>query len=243
MILPKTALITGGNSGIGLAVVHRLAAAGTQVVVLDQDIGNLSAFAGVRAVRADVRDKAAVEAAVTDAYEASDPLEALVNCVGIEHVAALADQTDEDWDTVFDINTKSYMQTIRACLPYFATSGACVVNVASQLALAGTRRFSAYTASKAAILGLTRSLALELAADQIRVNVVCPGATDTPLLRRQFQGGEGPQGSIDDLVGMHPLGRLATPDDVAGPIVFLTSRDSGFMTGSTVVVDGGYTAW
>jgi NAD(P)-dependent dehydrogenase (short-subunit alcohol dehydrogenase family) len=103
-------------------------------------------------------------------------------------------------------------------------------------------RFSAYTATKAGIVGYSRSLALELAPRGIRVNAVCPGAVDTPLLQRQFAGGPGPQGSMDDLVGMHPLKRLGLPAEIAEPIVFLCTSAASFMTGSVLVVDGGYTA-
>jgi NAD(P)-dependent dehydrogenase (short-subunit alcohol dehydrogenase family) len=121
-------------------------------------------------------------------------------------------------------------------------TGAAIVNVASQLALVGARRFGAYTAAKAGIVGYSRSLALELAPRGIRVNVVCPGAVDTPLLQRQFaEGKSGPQGTLDDLVAMHPLGRLGRANEIAEPIVFLCTDAASFMTGSVVVVDGGYT--
>ncbi len=121
--------------------------------------------------------------------------------------------------------------------------GGAIINTASQLALVGARRFAAYTASKGAVLNLTRSMALDCAPLGIRVNALCPGAIDTPLLRRQFGGEQrGPQGTLEDLIRLHPLGRLGRPEEVAATALFLASDESSFMTGSALVVDGGYTA-
>lgn len=120
-------------------------------------------------------------------------------------------------------------------------SRGCIVNTASQLAFVGAGSFTAYTASKAAVVNFTRSLALETAADGVRVNCICPGAIDTPLLRRQFEGRRGPQGTIDDLIAMHPLGRLGRPEEIASCILFLSSPLASFVTGSAMLADGGYT--
>ena len=168
-------------------------------------------------------------------------LDIVVNAIGIEYVAAAEQTGPEDWDRVLRTNLSSYHYVVGAALPHLRSGGA-IVNVASQLALVGARRFSAYTAAKAGIIGYSRSLALELAPRGIRVNVVCPGAIDTPLLQRQFAAGSGPQGTLDDLVAMHPLGRLGRAEEIAEPIVFLCSDAASFMTGSTLLVDGGYCA-
>jgi NAD(P)-dependent dehydrogenase (short-subunit alcohol dehydrogenase family) len=118
-----------------------------------------------------------------------------------------------------------------------------IVNVSSQLALVGAKNFAAYTASKGAVLNLTRSMALDHASDGIRVNALCPGAVDTPLLRRQFEDREGPQGTLEDLAKLHPMGRLGRPEEIGKATAFLASDDSSFMTGAALVVDGGYTSW
>ncbi|MCW2856759.1 MAG: oxidoreductase, short chain dehydrogenase/reductase family [Marmoricola sp.] len=172
---------------------------------------------------------------------ATPSLDIVVNAIGIEHVARPEDTGAEDWDRVLRTNLSSYHYVIHAALPHLRPGGA-IVNVASQLALVGARRFSAYTATKAGIVGYSRSLALDLAPRGIRVNAVCPGAVDTPLLRRQFAAGNGPQGTLDDLVALHPLGRLGTAAEIAEPIVFLCTGAASFITGSVVVADGGYTA-
>lgn len=231
----RRALVSGGGSGIGLATALLLQRRGAEVTVLDLDIGNVPP--DCRAIAVDGRDAAAVQAAVASV----GPLDILVNAIGIEYVASTEDTSAEDWDRVLGTNLSSYHYVTRAALEQM-TEGGAIVNVASQLALVGARRFAAYTATKAGIVGYSRSLALEIAPRGIRVNVVCPGAVDTPLLQRQFAAGSGPQGTLADLVAMHPLGRLGTAAEIAEPIAFLCSAAASFMTGSVMVVDGGYVA-
>ena len=115
------------------------------------------------------------------------------------------------------------------------------MNIASQLAISAVGGFAAYCASKAAVLHFSRCLALELIGDGVRVNVVCPGAVDTPLLRTAFPDGVSPQGTLDELIGAHPIGRLGTPEEVAGAVSWLASDDASFAVGAALVVDGGYT--
>jgi NAD(P)-dependent dehydrogenase (short-subunit alcohol dehydrogenase family) len=233
----RRALVAGGGSGIGLATAELLHHRGADVTVLDLDITR--APAGCTPIQVDGRDAAAVRRAVDAA--AVSGLDIVVNAIGIEYVAS-AEETDPDaWDLVLRTNLSSYHYVIHAALPHLREGGA-IVNVASQLALVGARRFSAYTATKSGIIGYSRSLALDLAPRGIRVNVVCPGAVDTPLLQRQFAEGAGPQGSLDDLVAMHPLGRLGHASEIAEPIAFLCTDAASFMTGSVLVVDGGYVA-
>jgi NAD(P)-dependent dehydrogenase (short-subunit alcohol dehydrogenase family) len=231
------AIVSGGGSGIGRATAELLLERGAAVTVLDRDISRVPA--GAAALEVDARDSAAAAAAAAQA--AADGVDVLVNAIGIEFVALAADTSAADWDRVLATNVSSYHYLTAAVLPFMGSGGA-IVNVASQLALVGTPRFSAYTASKAAIVGYSRSLALELAGRGIRVNVVCPGAVDTPLLRRQFADGPGPQGSMADLVALHPLGRVGAPREIAEPVVFLASAAASFLTGSVLVADGGYTA-
>jgi NAD(P)-dependent dehydrogenase (short-subunit alcohol dehydrogenase family) len=217
----RIAVVAGGGSGIGSATVERLLSEGARVAVLDLDASAWHGRDGCLALAVDVRDETSVQGA-------------------IDGVLAT---TVEQWDRVVNTNLRGFFLTTKAALPHLQLTRGTIVNVASQLALVGAKHFSAYTASKAAVLGFTRSVALEVAADGVRVNAVCPGAVDTPLLQRQFAGGrQGPQGTLDDLISMHPLGRLGRPDEIARAIVFLASEESSFMTGSTMVVDGGYTA-
>lgn len=242
----RVVVVAGGNSGIGRAVAEQMISEGAHVCCLDKDQGEPPAAAAdvagsFHAIRVDARDEQAMRNAIDAAAESAGRIDVLVNAVGIELVEEAQRTSADQWDRVLDTNLKSYFLAIKAVIPHMHDGGA-IVNVASQLAMVGASRFSAYTASKAGILGMTRSLALELAPKGIRVNAVCPGAVDTPLLRRQFEHGDGPQGSMDELVGMHPVGRLGRPEEIAAPIAFLAGEDASFITGSELVVDGGYTA-
>jgi NAD(P)-dependent dehydrogenase (short-subunit alcohol dehydrogenase family) len=244
------ALVTGGATGIGFATALALGRDGARVVLaglpgspLPEAVDALLAD-GIEAiaVEADVGRAADAERAVAAAVEAYGRLDALVNCAGTSAVAPLATMDEADWDRVFDTNVRGVFLMSRAAIPALAASGAgAIVNVASQLALSAVPGFSAYCASKAAVLHLTRCMALELLPSGVRVNAVCPGGVDTPLLQRAFPDGRGPQGTLDDLVAAHPIGRLGRPEEVAAAIRFLVSAEASFVVGAGLVVDGGYT--
>ncbi|HKV46022.1 MAG TPA: SDR family oxidoreductase, partial [bacterium] len=195
-------------------------------------------------IAADVAVAADCERAVRDCRVRFGRLDILFNNAGVELVAPLVETAEADWDRVLGVNLKGIYLMSRAAIPVLAAGGGgMIINTASQLALVGARSFAAYTASKGAALNLTRSMALECAPLGIRVNALCPGAIDTPLLRRQFAGERrGPQGTLDDLIRLHPLGRLGRPEEVAAAALFLASDEASFVTGSALVVDGGYTA-
>jgi NAD(P)-dependent dehydrogenase (short-subunit alcohol dehydrogenase family) len=170
-------------------------------------------------------------------------LDVLFSNAGVEFVGDIEATPEDRWDLVLDTNLKSMYQMARFAVPEMRRRGkGVIINNASQLAFAGAAKFSAYCASKGGVVSLTRALALELAPFNIRVNALCPGAVETPLLMRQFSDGRGPQGSLDDLIRMHALGRLAQPIELAYPALFLASDESSFMTGSALIVDGGYLA-
>ncbi|WP_010632451.1 SDR family NAD(P)-dependent oxidoreductase [Sporolactobacillus vineae] len=239
----KSVLITGGGSGIGLATAKLFISEGAAVSVLDYKVSEALRHLDCDTYQADIRKADQVEEAVTKVIKKKKQIDILVNTAGIELVASLEQTTEDAWDRVLDTNLKGVFLVTRAVLPFLKETHGVIVNTASQLAYVGSALFTAYTASKAAILNFTRSLAIEMAKDGIRVNSVCPGAVDTPLLNRQFENGKtGPQGTIDDLIRMHPIGRLGKPEEIARPILFLCSDDASFMTGSALVVDGGYTS-
>jgi NAD(P)-dependent dehydrogenase (short-subunit alcohol dehydrogenase family) len=242
-------LITGGGTGIGRAAAFAFGAEGARVVIGGLEGPELEATrveltdrgVDARASRVDVRDDQDVVRFVTEATEAFGQLHVVVNCAGTSAVGNLADMSEDEWDLVFDTNVKGVFLVSRAAIPHLIESGGgAIVNVASQLAIAAVGGFAAYCASKAAVVHLTRSMALELISVGVRVNSVCPGGTDTPLLRRAFPGGVGPQGSLEELARMHPIGRLAQAEEIASAIVFLASPDASFAVGADLVVDGGY---
>jgi|SRR5579875_1476659 len=246
---PRVVLITGGSSGIGQATALRFASGGFRVAILDyvdaspvvEQIGRQGGEAAYFA--ADVRDAAQVEAAVQATVARFGRLDVVFNNAGIEFVGDVLSTSEADWDRVIDTNLKGIFLVSKFALPELIRGGGgAIINTASQLGLVAAPNFAAYTAAKGAVINLTRAMALDYARYNIRVNCVCPGAVDTPLLRRQFTGREGPQGRLEDLIALHPLGRLGRPEEIAAAVWFLASDDASFVTGSALVVDGGYTA-
>src|SRR5689334_1499408 len=170
-------------------------------------------------------------------------LDILVANAGQELVATAAETTPAQWDRILGTNLTGCFLMARAAIPHLlAAGGGSIVLTASQLAFVGAERFAAYAASKGGVLNLSRALALDHARDKIRVNALCPGAVETPLLLRQFQDQDGPQGTLADLAALHPLGRLGQPEEIAAAALFLASDEASFVTGSALVVDGGYLA-
>ena len=212
------AVVTGGNSGIGAAVVARLRERGLEVAVADlPDV--------------DVRDEAQVREAVRGA-------DVLVNAAGIGSTTNAPDTPVEVWDDVFAVNARGTFLCCKHAIPgMIERGGGSIVNVSSVAALIGLKNRAAYSASKGAILALTRALAVDHVADNIRVNAVAPGTVDTPWVRRLVEDvGE----SFDALAARQLMGRLGTPDEVADAIVYLAFAE--FVTGTVLTVDGGLTA-
>lgn len=252
----RVALVTGGSSGIGRAVSELLAARGASVAVCSVDAIEAAAVAGAiagrsgraAAVPADVRDPRSVAAAVQSTVEMFGSLDILVTCAGIQAYGTVADTDVRTWDEVFAVNVKGVFLAARAALPHLRRSdeGAIVV-VSSVQALATQTGVAAYAASKGALNALTRSMAIDEAGHGVRVNAVCPGSVDTPMLRRsarQFSDGS-PEGADQTVAGWgrsHPLGRVAQPSEVAEVVSFLAGPRSSFMTGEEVRVDGGLLA-
>jgi NAD(P)-dependent dehydrogenase (short-subunit alcohol dehydrogenase family) len=247
----KVALVTGGGSGIGRATCSLFAREGASVVVaglptdpLDEVVSSIRTEGYVaEPIAGDVRLASDCAALVDAAVRRFGALDVLFSNAGVEFVGDIEETPEDRWDLVLDTNLKSMYQMARFAVPEMRRRGkGVIINNASQLAFAGAAKFSAYCASKGGVVSLTRALALELAPFNIRVNALCPGAVETPLLMRQFTDGRGPQGSLDDLIRMHALGRLAQPIELAYPALFLASDESSFMTGSALIVDGGYLA-
>ncbi|HEX8297890.1 MAG TPA: SDR family oxidoreductase, partial [Rubricoccaceae bacterium] len=235
--MPRSALITGAASGIGRATAQALGAAGVALVLTDIDEGGLaetaSGLAHARTLRCDVSVEDDVQAAVAFAVEAFGPLDVLVQSAGIEGpVAPLVQQTADEWARVFGVNVMGTFFGLRHALPVMARGGS-VVNVASIAGLNAFPLHAAYAASKHAVVGITRTAAVESARAGIRVNAVCPGFTDTPMvedgLRKAGQ-------TVADLTRLIPARRLGTPAEVAAAIAYLCSDAAAYITGQTLVV-------
>lgn len=246
----KVALVTGGAKGIGEAVVRRLAEAGASVAVTDVDApagratADAAATTGVRAefFALDVADAAACRATVDSVVRAFGRLDLLVNNAGVFPFSPALQTPPDLWDRVQAINLRGPFFLSTAAAPHLAKSGGgAIVNVASIDAVRPTGNLAHYDASKAALLMLTRSLALEFAPLRIRVNAVLPGSVDTPGARSAKGGGSKvPPALLEVFLKRIPMGRMGSPDDIARVVLFLASQLSSYMTGAGVVVDGGY---
>jgi NAD(P)-dependent dehydrogenase (short-subunit alcohol dehydrogenase family) len=230
----RTAIVTGAGSGIGAAVARRLTADEADVSLGDVNLEAAEAVAaevGAGAVALDVRDEAQVAAA-------TDGVDVLVNVAGIGSTANAPDTTLEVWEDVFAVNARGTFLCCKHAIPGMAArGGGSIVNVASVAGLVGLRNRAAYCASKGAVIALTRALAVDHAADRIRVNAVAPGTVDTPWVRRLVEdAGE----SLDALRARQPLGRLGTPEEIADAVAYLLG--AAFVTGTILVADGGLTA-
>jgi 2-hydroxycyclohexanecarboxyl-CoA dehydrogenase len=242
------ALVTGGAGGIGAAVCRRLAESGRRVAVADLDRAATDAvvaeLAGVGhiALAFDVADTEAVSDACRQLERDHGPIDILANVAGWDRFVAFVDTTPEFWDQVIDINYRGTLNTVHAVLPgMIERERGRIVSVASDAARVGSSLESIYAGAKGAVISFSKSVAREVAKHGITVNVVCPGPTDTPLIRGMADELGSGERFVDALTRAIPMRRLATPDDVAPAIVFLTSDDAGFITGQTLSVSGGLT--
>jgi NAD(P)-dependent dehydrogenase (short-subunit alcohol dehydrogenase family) len=242
--MSRVAVVTGGASGMGLAICRRLSEVGHSVAVLDLDGDAASAAAaelGGRAIACavDVSDRAAVESALTRVRAELGPIAILVTSAGIDRFEAFTDISTADWDRVVAVNLGGTFHCIQVALPdMLAASWGRIVTISSSSAQSGTRKMAHYVASKAGVIGLTKALALELAPNGITVNTIPPGFIDTPMARRAEARGDLP--SIDAVAKQTPVRRAGTPDDIAAACAFLCSDDAGYITGQQINVNGGW---
>ncbi len=244
----KVAFITGGASGIGRAAALQLAACGARVVIADVQLAE--AQDTVRAVEAvggialgltmDVRRDTDVSGAIQRTLHAYGALDIAINAAGVGGPELrTAEYTEEDWDRVIDINLTGVWRCMRhEILAMLAANGGVIVNVASVAGLNGYPRHPAYAASKHGVVGLTRTAALEYGRKGIRINVLCPGFTHTPMVQHMIDAGT----PVDSLAARIPLGRLGTAEEVAASALYLCSTASAFMVGHALAIDGGLTA-
>lgn len=229
----KTAVVTGGGSGIGLAVVHRLRADGLDVATID-----LKPSETDLSFTADVTDRSQVDAAFSAIRAQLGPVTILVNAAGLDGFKRFNNLTFEDWQRVIDVNLHGVFHTVQAALPDMIEAGwGRIVNISSSSTHSGAPYMSHYVAAKSAVNGLTKSLALEYGPSGITVNAVPPGFIDTPMLRAAEKNGF--LGSIEETIARTPVRRMGKPEDIAAACAFLVSEEAGYITGQILGVNGG----
>jgi meso-butanediol dehydrogenase/(S,S)-butanediol dehydrogenase/diacetyl reductase len=238
----RVALVTGAASGIGAATARALADEGAQVVVIDVDQERGAAVAaacGGTFAATDVADVSALTTTVARAAAVHGRLDVLVSNAFAAVPGPIERLEPAGWERTLAVTLTPAFTALRAALPYLRARGGAVVHVASVSGLAGDRGLAAYNAAKAGLINLTRAAALEAAAAGVRVNAVCPGLVDTPALARALAHAPGRAAALSAAV---PLGRLGRPEEIAQAILFLASDAASYVTGTTLVVDGGLTA-
>lgn len=232
----KTALITGAASGIGRASAELFAAEGATVWATDRDDFTLG---GCIVRRLDVLDPAQIEAVIAEA----GPLDILFNCAGMVAAGNILECSDADWQASFDLNVTAMYRTIRAALPaMLAKGGGSIVNMASVASsVTGVPNRFAYGASKAAVIGLTKHVAVDFVARGIRCNAICPGTVDTPSLQARLRATGDYEKARADFNARQPMGRLGRAEEIAALALYLASDESSFTTGQIHVIDGGWT--
>lgn len=247
----KTAIITGAASGIGRTAALRLAAEGASIYALDiEESGLRSLVSEIRNnqgtaefMKCDVSNESSVKEAVANALSLFGKIDILVNVAGIQITKLLVDTTWDDYKKMMDINMGGTFLTMNMILPIMKEAGSgTIVNVASELAIVGYPELAAYTATKGAMVAMSRSASLEAIKYGVRINCVCPGATDTPIF---WEGETDPvkmQKMLDQVAIEKPIGRLITTDEVANGIIFLASDEASGVVGTCLVIDGGFTA-
>jgi NAD(P)-dependent dehydrogenase (short-subunit alcohol dehydrogenase family) len=229
------AVVTGGGSGIGQAAARLLAQRGAQVAVIDLKPGD--EFTGFAA---DVTDDASVRLAVDGAAERLGGIDILVNNAGIGAIGTVADNDDDEWHRVYDVNVVGMVRVTRAALPYLRTSShAAIVNTCSIAATAGLPQRALYSATKGAVYSLTLAMAADFVAEGIRVNCVNPGTADTPWVGRLLDQADDPAAERAALNARQPMGRLVSADEVAAGIAYLASPLAASVTGTSLAIDGG----
>lgn len=246
----KVAIVTGSGDGIGRATAVLFAKEGAKVVIADLAVAKGKATEAIIKkdggeayfVRSDISRTEDVRFLIKETLATYGRLDVLINNAGIQTTGSVLDTTEEDWDKTLSINVKGPFLCTKYAAPEMAKSGGgVIINISSVLALAAIGRQTAYAASKGAVLSMTRDMAIDLAPKNIRVCSVVPGMTLTTRVKSSFR--DDPNANIEQFAKKHILGRAAEPEEIARPILFLVSEDASFMTGTSLMIEGGRTAW
>lgn len=243
----RVVIVTGGAYGIGRAIVQQFASNNDSVVIADINADRGSSLEkslgkeGLRAlfVKTDVRVESEIEKLISTAAETFGKIDVLCNNAGIEHYRRADEYTAQEWSAITDTNLRGTFLCSKYAFPFLRSTKGCIVNISSVQAFATESKISVYAASKAGILGLTRGMALDFAADGVRVNAICPGAIQTGMME-PFLAAEADVAKALEMFGTKiPLGRVGQPEDVAEAVFFLASSSARYITGASLVVDGG----
>ena len=248
----KTAFVTGAASGIGAAIAELYARAGARVFVADLD-GEAAAAMVARiqgnqgeaeAIVIDVRDEGSCTAAASAAHGAAGRVDILVNNAGVGHVGTMVTTTGDDLDRLYGVNVRGVFNVTRAFLPpMLERRSGVILNMASIGGLVGIPDRIAYCVSKFAVVGLTKSMALDHAKDGIRVNCICPGRVETPFVSARLKEYPDPEKAYREMTSTQPVGRMGRPEEVAAAALYLASDEAAFVTGSALSIDGGWSAY
>ncbi len=245
----KVALITGAAKGIGKGCAEVLARERARIAVGDidsaagekaareiEDLGGKAVF-----VQADVSKAIEVQKMIAKVIEAFGQLDILINNAGYHISKNVEDTSEEEWDYILNTNLRSVFLCSKYAIPHLRKTRGAIVNMSSMVGLVGQRNAGAYSATKGGIIAMTKGMALDFAGDGIRVNCICPGWVETPLVEDWFGQQADPQGTKQYIFGRHPLGRIATPEEIGNAAVFLCSEASSFITGVALPLEGGIT--
>jgi 2-keto-3-deoxy-L-fuconate dehydrogenase len=235
----KKVVITAAGQGIGRATAERFISLGAHVYATDINEQTLSTLEGASTHVLDVLDSAAVKAYASEI----GPIDVLFNCAGFVHAGTILDCEEKDWDFSFNLNAKAMYTTCRTFLPGMLEKGkGSIVNMASVASsVKGVPNRFAYCASKAAVIGLTKSIAADFVSKGIRVNAICPGTVDSPSLHDRLRATGDYEKAMADFIGRQPMGRIANATEIAALVTYLAGDEAGFTTGQIHVIDGGWT--
>ena len=246
----RRALVTGAGSGIGEATAIALASRGAIVYVADRDEVNGHRVAGAIAghggkatfIGLDVTDEASCAAAAA-AAEGDGPLDILVNNAGIGHVGTITTTDAADLDRLYAVNVRGVFNVSKACIgPMLERGRGTIINIASIGGIVGIRDRLAYTTTKFAVVGLTKSMALDHAEAGVRVNCICPGRVETPFVTARLREYPDPEAAYREMAATQAIGRMGRPEEVAAAVVYLASDEAALITGSALILDGGWSA-
>lgn len=241
-LLGKRALITAAGQGIGKATALRLAAEGAEVLATDVNAATLDELNGTSGITTQVLNVLDAEA-ITTTVAAAGRIDILFNCAGVVHAGDIMQSTEDDWDFAFALNCKAMYRMLRAVLPgMIAQGGGSIINMASVAGplTAPPNRFI-YSASKAAVGGITKSVAQDYVKQGIRCNAVCPGTVDSPSLHQRLRDTGNYESAMAAFIARQPMGRIGKPEEIAAMVAYLAADESAYTTGQLIALDGGWT--